>query len=117
MVWTTLQPERMCRQSEISAFFCETVQFSGQESEAGLFHQGHFPATATNVAQVYIRGDQGLLLQRRFRHDRPPGVDDVRVAPEDEVLLLSDAIDEDDIALEHAGVEAGDPAPVVLCVQ
>src|SRR5215210_8126374 len=69
MVWTTLQPERMCRQSEIPAFFCETVQFSGQEGEAGLFYQGHFPATATNVAQVYIRGDQGLLLQRRFRHD------------------------------------------------
>src|SRR5919112_6745719 len=117
MVRTTLHPECMCRQSEIPAFFCETIQLPGQQGEAGLFYQGHFPAAATNVAQVYVRGDQGLLVERRFRHDRSPGVDDVRVAPEDEVVLLSDPIDEDDVALEHAGVEAGDPTPVVPCVQ
>src|SRR5215210_2008401 len=117
MVPTTLHPERASRQSEVSALFGETVQFSGQEGEAGLFYQRYFPTAATDVTKVYVGGHQGLLVERRFRHDRPPGVDDVRVAPEDQVLLLSDPIDEDDVALEHAGVEAGDPAPVVLCVQ
>src|SRR5215210_1469364 len=117
MVRSTLHLERMCRQSEIPTFFGETVQFFGQEGEAGLFYQGHFPAAATDVAQVYVRGDQGFLMDRPFRHDRPPGVDDVRVAPEDEVLLLSDPIDEDNVALEHAGVEAGDPTPVAPGVQ
>src|SRR5215210_8808682 len=117
MLRTTLHPERASRQSEIPALFGETVYFSGQEGETGLFHQGHFPATAADVAEVYVGGDQGLLMERRFRHDRPPGVDDVRVAPEDQVVLFSDAIDEDDVALEHAGVEAGDPTPVVPRVQ
>src|SRR5215210_2116453 len=117
MLRTTLHPGRASRQSEIPALFGETVYFSGQEGKAGLFHQGHFPAAATDVGEVYVRGDQGLLVERRFRHDRPPGVDDVRVAPEDEVLLLSDPIDEDDVALKHAGVEAGDPTPVTSGVQ
>src|SRR5829696_2597154 len=117
MIWSTLHPERMYRQSEIPALFGETVYFSGQEGETGLFHQGHFPAAAADVAEVYVGGDQGLLMERRFRHDRPPGVDDVRVAPEDQVVLFSDAIDEDNVALEHAGVEAGDPTPVVPGVQ
>src|SRR5215217_4416659 len=117
MLRTTLHPERASRQSEIPAFFGEAVYFSGQEGEAGLFHQGHFPAAAPDVAEVYIGGDQSLLVERRFRHDRPPGVDDVRVAPEVQVVLSSDAIDEDNVALEHAGVEAGDPTPVVPGVQ
>src|SRR5215218_6228948 len=59
MVWTTLHAERTCRQSEVPAFFGETVQFFGQQSEAGLFDQGHFPAAA-DVAKVYVYGDQGL---------------------------------------------------------
>src|SRR5919107_64248 len=104
---TTLHPERSSRQSEVPALFGQTVYFSGQEGETGLFHQGHFPAAAADVAEVYVGGDQGLFMERRFRHDRPPGVDDVRVAPEDQVVLFSDAIDEDNVALEHAGVEAG----------
>src|SRR5215203_3927368 len=117
MVRSTLHAEQTRSQSEIPAFFGETVQFPGQQGEAGLFNQGHFPAAAADVAKVYIYGDQGLLVERPFRHDRPPGVDDVRVAPEDQVVLFSDAIDEDDVALEHSGVEAGDPTPVVPCVQ
>src|ERR687890_1339625 len=117
MVRSTLHAERTCRQSEIPAFFGETIQFPGQQGEAGLFDQGHFPAASAGVAKVYVCGDQGLLVERPFRHDRPPGVDDVRVAPEDQVVLFSDAIDEDDVALEHAGVEAGDPTPVAPCVQ
>src|SRR5215208_992782 len=117
MVRSTLHAERTRRQSEIPAFFGETVQFPGQQGEAGLFNQGHFPAAARDVAKVYVYGDQGLLVERPFRHDRPPGVDDVRVAPEDQVVLFSDAIDEEDVALEHAGVEAGDPTPVAPCVQ
>src|SRR5919112_2467341 len=39
MVRSTLHAERTCRQSEISTFIDETVQFSGQQGEAGLF--GH----------------------------------------------------------------------------
>src|ERR671921_3014375 len=117
MLRTTLHPERSSRQSEVPALFGETVYFSGQEGETGLFHQGHFPAAAADVAEVYVGGDQGLLMERRFRHDRPPGVDDVRVAPEDQIVLFSDAIDEDNVALEHAGVEAGDPTPVAPCIQ
>src|SRR3712207_3366970 len=117
MLRTTLHPERASRQLEIPAFFGEAVYFSGQEGEAGLFHQGHFPAATSDVAEVYIGGDQSLLVERRFGHDRPPGVDDVRVAPEVQVVLSSDAIDEDNVALEHAGVEAGDPTPVVPRVQ
>src|SRR5918994_1039281 len=116
-VRSTLHAERTRRQSEIPAFFDETVQFPGQQGEAGLFYQGHFPATAADVAEVYVYGDQGLLVDRHFGHDRPPGVHDVRVAPEGQVVLLSDSIDEDDVALEHAGVEAGDPPPVAPCVQ
>src|ERR687889_317743 len=117
MLRTTLHPERASRQSEIPALFGETVYFSGQEGETGLFHQGHFPAAAADVAEVYVGRDQGLLVERCFRHDRPPGVDDVRVTPEDQIVLFSDAIDEDNVALEHAGVEAGDPTPVVPGVQ
>src|SRR5215217_509200 len=114
MLQTTLHPERASRQSEIPTFFGETVYFSGEE---GVFHQGHFPAAASDVAEIYVGGDQGLLVERRFRHDHPPGVDDVRVAPEVQVVLFSDAIDEDNVALEHAGVEAGDPTPVAPRVQ
>src|SRR5215212_6186382 len=117
MLRTTLHPERASRQSEVSALFGETVYFSGQEGETGLFYQGHFPAATTDVAKIYVYGDQGLLVERPFRHDRPPAIDDVRVAPEGQVVLFSDAIDEDDVALEHAGVEAGDPTPVAPCVQ
>src|ERR671910_695751 len=117
MVRSTLHAEGACRQSEIPGFFDETVQFPGQQGEASLFYQGHFPATAADVAEVYVYGDQGLLVDRRFGHDRPPGVHDVRVAPEGQVVLLSDSIDEDDVALEHTGVEAGDPPPVAPCVQ
>src|ERR671910_6563 len=116
-VRSTLHAERTRRQSEIPGFFDETVQFPGQQGEASLFYQGHFPATAADVAEVYVYGDQGLLVDRRFGHDRPPGVHDVRVAPEGQVVLLSDSIDEDDVALEHTGVEAGDPPPVAPCVQ
>src|SRR5215212_9802094 len=117
MVRSTLHAERTCRQSEIPAFFGETIQFPGQQGEAGLLYQGHFPAASADVAKVYIYGDQGLLVDRRFRHDSPPGIHDVRVAPEDQVVLFSDSIDEDNVALEHAGVEAGDPTPVVPGVQ
>src|SRR5215203_1867046 len=117
MVRSTLHAERTCRQSEIPAFFGETIQFPGQQGEAGLLDQGHFSAASADVAKVYVHGDQGLLVERPFRHDRPPGVNDVRVAPEGQVVLFSDAIDEDDVALEHAGVEAGDPTPVAPCVQ
>src|SRR5918993_2098020 len=117
IVRSTLHAERTCRQSEIPAFFGETIQFPGQQGEAGLLDQGHFPAASADVAKVYVHGDQGLLVDRRFRHDRPPGIDDVRVAPEDQVVLFSDSIDEDNVALEHAGVEAGDPTPVAPCVQ
>src|SRR5215208_864553 len=117
MVRSTLHAERTCRQSEISTFIDETVQFSGQQGEAGLFHQGYFPSPAPDVAKIYVYGDQVLLVERPFSHDRPPGIDDVRVAPEDQVVLFSDTIDEDDVALEHAGVEAGDPTPVAPCVQ
>ena len=38
-----------CRQSEISAFFDETIQFPGQQGEAGLLYQGHFPAAAPTL--------------------------------------------------------------------
>src|SRR5215213_2339821 len=117
MLRTTLHPERASRQSEVSALFGETVYFSGQEGETGFFYQGHFPAAAADVAEIYVGRDQGLLVERSFRHDRPPGVDDVRVAPEVQVVLFSDAIDEDNVALEHAGVEAGDPTPVAPRVQ
>src|SRR5918992_2830596 len=117
MVRSTLHAERTCRQSEIPAFFGETIQFPGQQGEAGLLDQGHFPAAPSDVAKVYVHGNQGLLVERPFRHDRPPGVNDVRVAPEGQVVLFSDAIDEDNVALEHAGVEAGDPTPVAPCVQ
>src|SRR5215213_10167755 len=101
MVRSTLHAQRTCRQSEIPA----------------LFDEGHFPAASADVAKVYVYGDQGLLVDRRFRHDSPPGIHDVRVAPEDQVVLFSDSIDEDNVALEHAGVEAGDPTPVAPCVQ
>src|SRR5215210_9552710 len=117
MLRTTLHPQRASRQSEVPALFGETVQLFSQQGEAGLFYQGHFPAAATDVGEVYVYGDQGLLVERPFSHDRPPGIDDVRVAPEGQVVLLSDPIDEDNVALEHAGVEAGDPAPVAPCVQ
>src|SRR5215204_1391978 len=117
MVRSTLHVERTCRQSEIPALFDEAVQLPGQQGEAGLFDQGHFPAASADVAKVYVYGDQGLLVDRRFRHDSPPGIHDVRVAPEDQVVLFSDSIDEDNVALEHAGVEAGDPTPVAPCVQ
>src|SRR5215213_10983833 len=117
MVRSTLHAQRTCRQSEIPALFDETVQLPGQQGEAGLFDQGHFPAASADVAKVYVYGDQGLLVDRRFRHDSPPGIHDVRVAPEDQVVLFSDSIDEDNVALEHAGVEAGDPTPVAPCVQ
>src|SRR5918993_2170767 len=116
-VRSTLHAERTCRQSEIPAFFDETVQFPGQQGEAGLLYQGHFPAAATNVAEVHVYRDQGLLVDRRFSNDRTPGIDDVRVAPEGQVILLSDPIDEDDVTLEHAGVEAGDTTPVAPRVQ
>ena len=115
MVRSTLQPERMCRQLEIPAFFGETVQFPGQEGEAGLFYQGYLPAA--DVAKVYVHGDERLLVTRSFRHDRPPRVDDVRIAPENELILLSDPVDEDDLALEHAGVKAGDVPPVFPRIQ
>src|SRR5215216_6093472 len=117
MVRSTLHAHRTCRQSEIPALFDETVQLPGQQGQAGFFDQGHFPAASADVAKVYVYGDQGLLVDRRFSHDRPPGINDVRVAPEDQIVLLSDSIDEDNVALEHAGVEAGDPAPVALRVQ
>src|SRR5215207_438754 len=117
MVWSTLHAERTCRQSEIPAFFGETIQFSGQQGEAGLLDQGHFPAASADVAKVYVYGDQGLPVDRRFSNDRPPGINDVRVAPEDQVVLFSDSIDEDNVALEHTGVEACDPTPVAPCVQ
>src|SRR5919107_2206309 len=117
MVRSTLHAEGACRQSEIPAFFGETVQFPGQQGEASLFDQGHFPAASADVAKVYVYGDQGLLVDRRFRHDSPPGIHDVRVAPEDQVVLFPDPVDEDNVALEHAGVEAGDPTPVAPCVQ
>src|SRR5215218_958811 len=117
MVRSTLHAEGACRQSEIPAFFGETVQFPGQQGEAGLLYQGHFPAAPADVAKVYVYSDQSLLMHRRFRNDLPPGVYDVRVAPEDQVVLFSDAIDEDDVALEHTGVEAGDPTPVASCIQ
>src|SRR5829696_1614115 len=117
MVRSTLHAERTCRQSEISTFIDETVQFSGQQGEAGLFHQGYFPSPAPDVAKIYVYGDQVLLVERPFSHDRPPRIDDVRVAPEDQVVLFSDTIDEDDVALEHAGVEACDPTSVAPCVQ
>src|ERR687898_2894726 len=117
MVRSTLHAERTCRQSEVPAFFGETIQFSGQDGEAGLFHQGYFPAAAPDVAEIYIYGDQGPLVERPFSHDRPPGIDDVRVAPKDQVVLFSDTIDEDDVALEHTGVAAGDPTPIAPCVQ
>src|SRR5215207_4032275 len=117
MVRSTLHAHRTCRQSEVPAFFDETVQFPGQQGEACLFDQRHFPAASADVAKVYVYGDQGLLVDRRFRHDSPPGINDVRVAPEDQVVLFSDSIDEDNVALEHAGVEAGDPTPVAPCVQ
>src|SRR5215217_3590844 len=78
MVRSTLHPERVYRQSEIPAFIDETVQFFGQEGEAGLLYQGHFPAASADVAKVYVYGDQSLLVEWPFRHDRPPGVDDVR---------------------------------------
>src|SRR5918993_167785 len=117
MVRSTLHAERTCRQLEISTFIDETVQFSGQEGETGFFHQGYFPSATPDVAKIYVYGDQGLLVERPFSHDRPPGIDDVRVSPEDQVVLFSDAIDENDVALEHAGIEAGDPTPVAPCVQ
>src|SRR4028118_203011 len=102
----------MRHQSEISAFFGETIEFLTQEGEAGLFYQGHLPTAAPNVGQVYVYGDQGLLVERSFRHDPPPGVDDMRVAPENQVFLLPYPIDEDHVTLEHASVKAGDSAPV-----
>src|SRR5215213_1148100 len=117
MVRSTLHAERTCRQSEIPAFFGETIQFPGQQGEACLFDQRHFPAASADVTKVYVYGDQGLLVDRRFSHDRPPGINDVRVAPEDQVVLFSDSIDEDNVALEHTGVKAGDPTPVAPCVQ
>src|ERR671916_3238682 len=80
MVRSTLHVERTCRQSEIPAFFGQTVQFPGQQGEAGLFDQGHFPAASADVAKVYVHGDQVLLVERPFSHDRPPGINDVRVA-------------------------------------
>src|SRR5215217_2956518 len=82
MVRSTLHPERMRRQSEIPAFFGETVQFPGQEGEAGFFHQGHLPATAANIAEVYVHGDERLLVTRSFGHGPPPEIDDVRITPE-----------------------------------
>src|SRR5215212_5596932 len=53
MLRTTLHPDRAYRQSEIPTFFGETVQFPGQQGEAGLSYQGHFPTAATDVAKVY----------------------------------------------------------------
>src|SRR5918993_1812805 len=44
MVRSTLHADWTCRQSEIPAFFDETVQFPGQQGEAGLLYQGDFPA-------------------------------------------------------------------------
>src|ERR671920_2537038 len=69
MLWSTLHPERASCQSEVPAFFGETIQFPGQQGEAGLFLQGHFPAASADVAKVYVHGDQGLLVERCFRHD------------------------------------------------
>src|SRR5919112_6769988 len=117
MVRSTLHAERTCRQSEIPAFFGQTVQFPGQQGEAGFFYKGHFPAASADVAKIYVYGDQNLIVDRGFSHDRPPGINDVRVAPEDQVVLFSDSIDEDNVALEHTGVEAGDPTPVASCIQ
>ena len=42
MVRSTLHADRTCRQSEVPAFFGETIQFPGQQGEAGLLYQGHF---------------------------------------------------------------------------
>src|SRR5215212_5442284 len=53
MVRSTLHAERTCRQSEIPAFFGETIQFPCQQGEAGLLQKGHFPAASADVAKVY----------------------------------------------------------------
>src|ERR671911_3169065 len=65
-VRSTLHAERTRRQSEIPAFFDETVQFPGQQGEAGLLSPGHLPATAADAAEGYVYGDQGLPVDRRL---------------------------------------------------
>src|SRR5215208_807616 len=60
MVRSTLHAERTCRQSEIPAFFGETIQFPGQQGEAGLF--GHAEVRfgvaedAVSLGQGYAHG-------------------------------------------------------------
>src|SRR5215211_2887667 len=66
MVQSTLHAERTCRQSEIPAFFGETIQFSGQQGEAGLF--GHAEVRfgvaedAVNLGQGYAHVTRGIPL-------------------------------------------------------
>src|ERR671920_998260 len=63
MVRSTLHAERTCRQSEIPAFFGETIQFPGQQGEAGPFGhaEGRFGG-AENVVGLGQGHRQGSSL-------------------------------------------------------
>src|SRR3712207_5906176 len=88
-----------------------------QEGKTSLFDQGHLSTAAPDVVQVYVRGDQGFFVGGPFYCNPPPGVDDMGVAQENEAFLLPDPVDEDHVAFEQAGVEAGDVPPIFPCVQ
>ena len=90
--------------SQVTAFFNKTVELLAQECKTSLFDQGHLSTASPDVVQVYVCGDQSLFGTGSFRHNPPPGVDDVGVAQEEKVILFSDPIDEDHVTFEHAGL-------------
>lgn len=70
----------------------------------------------TNVAQVDVDGQDLCLVLRRLCDDVAPRVDDVGTAPEVELPLDTDAVDEHHEELEHPAVEPGDVVPVLVRV-
>src|SRR4051812_45224836 len=62
-------------------------------------------APCRDPLEIDVDEQHRLLEPRSLGDDLAERIDDVRAAPEREVALCPDAVDEDDVALEHSRVE------------
>src|SRR5699024_7002845 len=102
--------------SLIAALFQQPLHLAVDQPESGLFHQWQLPAPTTDVVEVDVDDQQLLTALVRGGHDVAPGIDHVGTAPETQVVLHPDPVDEHHEQLAHTPVEAGDATPVTLRV-
>src|SRR5919197_1654691 len=92
----------------------EPPELRHQEFEPRLADEWEFAPPLVHPDEIDVPERERLVEPGRLEHDLAERVDDVRAAPEREAGLRPDAVHEDDVALQHARVEARQTARIAL---